>query len=93
MDQVKQTLRYYHYSYRTEQTYCSWIVRFLKFNQFKIHPRLKAKKEIETCRSHLAVLNKNVFASTQRQVINVIFFLFREVLGNTIEDTIRPVKT
>ena len=51
------------------------------------------KKEIETCLSHLAVVNKNVSASTQRQAVNAIFFLFREVLGNIIEDTIRPVKT
>jgi hypothetical protein len=26
MDQVKQVLRYHHYSYRTEKTYCSWTV-------------------------------------------------------------------
>ena len=26
MDQVRQVLRYYHYAYRTEQTYCDWIV-------------------------------------------------------------------
>ena len=84
IDQVKQTLRYYHYSYRTEQTYCSWIVRFLKFYQFEIHPKLMDKKEIETCLSHLA-LNKNVSASTQHQALNAIMFLFREVLDNSIE--------
>ena len=27
MDQVRETLRYYHYAYRTEQTYCEWIKR------------------------------------------------------------------
>ena len=26
MDQVRQVLRYHHYSYRTEQTYCDWII-------------------------------------------------------------------
>jgi hypothetical protein len=26
MDQVRQKLRYHHYAYRTEQTYCDWIV-------------------------------------------------------------------
>ncbi len=30
MDQVKEVLRYHHYAYRTEQTYCDWIVRYLK---------------------------------------------------------------
>jgi hypothetical protein len=32
MDQVRQVLRYHHYSYRTEQTYCDWIIRFVKFH-------------------------------------------------------------
>ena len=32
MDQVRQVLRYFHYAYRTEQSYCDWIVRYLKFN-------------------------------------------------------------
>ncbi|VGO11913.1 hypothetical protein PDESU_00461 [Pontiella desulfatans] len=31
MDQVRETMRYYHYAYRTEQTYCDWIKRFLAF--------------------------------------------------------------
>ncbi|MEE9164685.1 MAG: phage integrase N-terminal SAM-like domain-containing protein [Nitrospinota bacterium] len=30
MDQVRQVLRYHHYAYRTEQTYCEWIVHYLK---------------------------------------------------------------
>ncbi len=32
MDQVRQVLRYFHYAYRTEQTCCDWILRYLKFN-------------------------------------------------------------
>ena len=27
LDQVREVLRYHHYAYRTEQTYCEWIVR------------------------------------------------------------------
>ena len=27
MDQVREVLRYHHYAYRTEQTYCDWIKR------------------------------------------------------------------
>jgi hypothetical protein len=30
MDQVREVLRYHHYSYRTEQTYCQWILRYPK---------------------------------------------------------------
>jgi len=25
MDQILQVMRYHHYAYRTEQTYCQWI--------------------------------------------------------------------
>jgi hypothetical protein len=32
MDQVRQVLRYHHYSYSSERTYCEWIVRFIKFH-------------------------------------------------------------
>ena len=31
MDQVREVLRYHHYSYRTENTYCDWIVRYIKY--------------------------------------------------------------
>jgi len=39
MDQVREVLRYYHYAYRTEQTYCDWIKRYLKFHGMKRHPQ------------------------------------------------------
>ena len=28
MDQVKEVLRYHHYAYRTDVTYCQWILRY-----------------------------------------------------------------
>ncbi|QHI70890.1 hypothetical protein GT409_05915 [Tichowtungia aerotolerans] len=28
-------MRYYHYTYRTEQVYCGWIRRLLKFTASK----------------------------------------------------------
>ncbi len=47
MDQVKQILRYHHYSYRTEKTYCEWIRRYVKFLGEKAHPNRLGKKEVE----------------------------------------------
>ena len=32
MDQVRQVLRYHHYAYQTEKTYCDWIVRYIRFH-------------------------------------------------------------
>ena len=33
LDQVRDTLRIRHYSYRTEQSYVDWIKRFILFHQ------------------------------------------------------------
>lgn len=90
MDQVREVLRYYHYAYRTEQTYCDWIIRFVKFYKSEKHPREMGKKEIDSFLSHLAV-KRNVSASTQRQALNAIIFLYRHVLDMSIEG-IDPVR-
>lgn len=79
MDQVQEVLRYHHYAYRTEQTYHEWIVRFMKFYDMKRHPKEMGTAEIERFLSHLAT-HDNVAASTQRQALNAIMFLYREVL-------------
>jgi hypothetical protein len=39
MDQVREFLRYHRYSYRTEQTYCQWILRYIRYFGGKIHLR------------------------------------------------------
>lgn len=91
LDQVRQVLRYHHYAYRTEEIYCKWIVRFLKHFNYQIHPRDMGKKHIETYLSHLAV-QEDVAAATQRQALNAILFLFREVLDIPIEEEIAPIK-
>ena len=31
LDQCREALRFWHYSYRTEQTYLGWIERYLRF--------------------------------------------------------------
>jgi hypothetical protein len=29
MEQVRQVMRYHHYAYRTEKTYCDWILCYI----------------------------------------------------------------
>ncbi|NVM25984.1 MAG: phage integrase N-terminal SAM-like domain-containing protein [Desulfobacterales bacterium] len=76
MDQVRQVLRYHHYAYRTEQAYCDWIGRYIKFFGSQKHSRDMGKTEIDAYLSHLAAERK-VSASTQRQALNAIIFLYR----------------
>ncbi len=91
MDQVRQVLRYYHYAYRTETSYCDWIVRFIRFHGAKRHLREMGKEEIEAFLSHLATREK-VSASTQRQALNAIIFLYRYVLLQPVEGEIAQVR-
>ena len=92
MDQVRQVLRYHHYAYRTERTYCDWIIRFIKFFGTQTHPKKMGKKEIEAFLSDPAIRRK-VSASTQRQALNAIIFLYNCVLNIPINGRIGHVRS
>jgi site-specific recombinase XerD len=91
MDQVRETLRYYHYAYRTEQTYCQWISRYIYFFNKKKHLKDLGAKDVERFLSHLAT-DENVSASTQKQALNALVFLYRDVLDQSLGDSIAPVR-
>ena len=78
LDQVREKLRYRHYSLRTERAYVDWIRRFILFHR-KRHPAEMRAEEIEAFLTHLAVERK-VSASTQNQALSALLFLYKEVL-------------
>ncbi|MEA3358147.1 MAG: site-specific integrase [Thermodesulfobacteriota bacterium] len=75
MDQVKEVLRYHHYAYRTETTYCQWILRYIHYYGGKTHPREMGRQQVEAFLSNL-VSQGNVASSTQRQALNALVFLY-----------------
>jgi integron integrase len=79
LDAVRDRIRTKHYSRRTEQSYSHWIKRFILFNQ-KRHPSEMGAPEVEAFLSSLAV-ERNVSASTQKQALAAILFLYKEVLA------------
>lgn len=91
MDQVRQVMRYHHYAYRTEKTYSDWILRYIRFFGAKYHPKGMGKTEIESFLSHLAT-KENVSASTQRQALNALIFLYRNVLDKPIDEEIEHTR-
>ena len=91
MDQVKETLRFYHYAYNTEKSYVDWILKFIRFSGKK-HPKDMGKFEIERFLSHLAV-NRDVAASTQNQAFNAIMFLYKKVLDMPMDLDIRAKRS
>ncbi len=79
LDEVRHRIRAKHYSRRTEQSYTHWIKRFILFHG-KRHPNDMGASEVEAFLSSLAV-ERNVSASTQRQALAAILFLYKEVLS------------
>lgn len=92
MDQVREVLRYHHYAYRTEQTYCQWILRYIHHFGGRTHPNLLGAKDIEKFLSHLTTEGK-VSASTQRQALNALVFLYRDVLDKPLAEEIAPIRS
>jgi len=93
LDQVREAIRYRHYSYRTEQAYVEWVRRFVRFSGIR-HPRDLGAAEIVAFLSHLAT-ERNVAASTHQQALSALMFLYRDVLGVELpwlDDLERPKK-
>jgi integron integrase len=78
LDQLRQALRSGHYSRKTEQSYCHWVKRFVRFHNLR-HPSKLGEPEINAFLSHLA-LKRKVSASTQTQALSAILFLYQRVL-------------
>ncbi len=71
-------IRMRQYSIRTEQSYVSWVARFLTFCGESDVQQLDAHHLTEYL-EYLAI-KKNVAVSTQNQALNAIIFLYKQVL-------------
>ncbi len=79
LDQVRERVRYLHYSLRTEQAYVHWIRAFVR-QQGMRHPLDMGQPEVEAFLSWLAV-DRQVAVSTHRQALSALLFLYQQVLG------------
>src|ERR1022692_3430167 len=77
-EQVREVMRFNHYSPRTEEAYWQWIKRFIFFHGTR-HPRELGAAEVSAFLSHLTTAN-NAAKATQQQALNALVFLFAEVL-------------
>jgi len=94
LDLYRDAMRVRHYSYRTEETYVSWVRQYILYHK-KRHPREMGVEEINAFITHL-VTGRNVASSTQNQAISSILFLYRHVLNIELDETalvpIRPTR-
>ena len=84
ISELRSALRSRHYSRRTEESYCLWVRRYIRFHQLR-HPADMAEPEINAFLTHLAVRGE-VSASTQTQALSALLFLYRHVLQREIGD-------
>jgi len=92
MDQVREVLRYHHYAYKTEKSYCQWIVRYIRFYGGNTHPKNLSASHIERFLSDLAV-NRSVAPATQNQAFNALIFLYNKVLILPLDGKIQAIRS
>lgn len=84
LGRLRTEIRRRNYSYRTEQAYSSWVVRFVKFHDLQ-HPCEMAENEVVAYLNYLAE-ERNVAASTQNQALCAILFLYNNVLEKPLDE-------
>lgn len=82
LDQVRDKIRFKHYSLSTENTYISWAKQFILFHG-KRHPADLGAAEVEAFLTYLAT-QRHVSSSTQNQALSAILFLYRDVMEITL---------
>jgi integron integrase len=94
LNQIRERIRYDHYSIRTEEAYVFWARSFIRFNSIR-HPLEMGKTEVEAFLNYLAN-DRKVSASTHRQALAAILYLYRRVLAVELpwlQDIGRPKAT
>lgn len=79
LDQLRERIRYAHYSLRTEKTYVYWVRFFIRFHRLR-HPKEMGAPEVQAFLSFLAN-DRKVSPSTHRQALAAILYLYKEVLN------------
>ena len=91
MDQVRERIRYLHYTRSTEEAYVYWCKAFIRFHGLR-HPRDMGAPEVEAFLTWLADA-RQVATATHKQALSALLFLYTKVLQVStewIKDLDRP---
>ena len=77
--QLRALIRSRQMAYKTEKTYCHWVVDFIRFHDKK-HPKDLTATHVDEYLSHL-VLKRSYSINTQKTALNAIVFLYSKLLG------------
>lgn len=84
MDQLRTFMRAKRLAYRTEKTYCTWILDFIRFHKRK-HPDTMGEPEVDAWLSYLAN-QRNVAINTQKTALNAVVFLYKQFLNRELQN-------
>lgn len=79
LGQLRERIRYLHYSRRTEEAYVHWCRAFIRFHGVR-HPAEMGGPEVEAYLTWLSN-ERRVAVSTHRQALSALLFLYGKVLG------------
>lgn len=82
LDQLRTAIRYKHYTYATEKAYVYWVRFYIRFHNLR-HPAEMSAAQVEAFLQYLSVKRK-VSASTHKQALSALLFLYREVLKQNL---------
>ena len=78
LDQLRERIRYLHYSRSTEDIYVYWCRTFIRFHGLR-HPRDMGGPEVEAFLTWLAD-ERQVASATHKQALSALLFLYTKVL-------------
>jgi integrase len=84
LQSLQSNLRLQHLSRRTEAAYIYWTKRFIRFCGLR-HPAELGPVEVRQFLSHL-VVERDLSAATQQQALSALLFLYRNVVGRSLEE-------
>jgi len=86
LEQMRNQLRRESYAYATENSYCDWVKRFVRFHRMTERESMfeKPEQRVEQFLTDLAI-NRKVAASTQNQALNALVFCYGKVLNRPLE--------
>lgn len=83
-DQLRECLRYRHYSLSTEKSYVYWVRFFVRWSAraggAMRHPRDMGAADVQAFLTMLAS-ERHVSSSTHNQALSALPFLYRDVLN------------
>lgn len=87
LDQLRECLRYRHYSLSTEKSYVYWVRFFVRWSAraggAMRHPRDMGAADVQAFLTMLAC-ERHVSSSTHNQALSALLFLYRDVLNTEL---------